>query len=91
MLFRSPGVRLDGAIQSGMTVPPFYDSMLAKLIVWDSDRPAAIERAVRALRELEVDGVPTTRDVAIHVLRSEPFASGEYSTSTLAGLVELVA
>jgi acetyl-CoA carboxylase biotin carboxylase subunit len=86
-----PGVRLDGAIRSGMTVPPFYDSMLAKLIVWDADRPAAIERAVRALRELEVEGVPTTRDVAIHVLRSEPFASGEYSTSTLAGLVELVA
>jgi acetyl-CoA carboxylase biotin carboxylase subunit len=86
-----PGVRLDGAIRSGMTVPPFYDSMLAKLIVWDANRVEAIARAIRALHELDVEGVPTTRDVAVHVLRSDEFASGEYSTSTLAGLVELVA
>ena len=86
-----PGVRLDGAITEGQTIPPFYDSMLAKLVVWDSDRPAAIARAIRALRELEVEGVPTTRDVAIDVLGSEPFRSGEYSTSTLAELVPVAA
>ncbi|HEY6052459.1 MAG TPA: acetyl-CoA carboxylase biotin carboxylase subunit, partial [Gaiellaceae bacterium] len=78
-----PGVRLDSAILEGMTIPPFYDSMLAKLIVWDADRPAAIARALRALRELEVEGVPTTREVAMEVLRSPEFASGAYSTSTL--------
>jgi acetyl-CoA carboxylase biotin carboxylase subunit len=86
-----PGVRLDSAIVEGMTIPPFYDSMLAKLIVWDTDRDAAINRALRALSELEVEGVPTTRLVAMDVLRSEPFASGDYSTSTLAGLVEVPA
>jgi acetyl-CoA carboxylase biotin carboxylase subunit len=86
-----PGVRLDSALSEGMTIPPFYDSMLAKLIVWDADRETAIARAIRALHELDVEGVPTTRDVAVHVLRSDAFASGDYSTSTLAGLVELVA
>ena len=86
-----PGVRLDGAIIEGRAIPPFYDSMLAKLIVWDADRPAAIARALRALRELEVEGVPTTRDVAVEVLRSEPFRSGDYSTSTLAELVPVAA
>jgi acetyl-CoA carboxylase biotin carboxylase subunit len=82
-----PGVRLDSAILEGMTIPPFYDSMLAKLVVWDADRPAAIARALRALRELEVEGVPTTREVAMEVLRSPEFASGAYSTSTLAELL----
>jgi acetyl-CoA carboxylase biotin carboxylase subunit len=82
-----PGVRLDGAIVEGGTIPPFYDSMLAKLIVWDSDRPAALERAVRALTELEVEGVPTTREVAIDVIRSPEFAGGTYSTGTLAELL----
>jgi acetyl-CoA carboxylase biotin carboxylase subunit len=86
-----PGVRLDGAILEGMTIPPFYDSMLAKLIVWDGDRAAAIARAGRTLAELEVEGVPTTREVALAVIRSSAFGSGDYSTSTLAELVELVA
>jgi acetyl-CoA carboxylase biotin carboxylase subunit len=62
--------------------------MVAKLIVWDSDRPAAIKRAERALRETIVEGVPTTRDLALEVLASEPFRSGEYSTSTLEVLRE---
>jgi acetyl-CoA carboxylase biotin carboxylase subunit len=78
-----PGVRVDTFVESGSTVPPFYDSMIAKLIVWDSDRAAAIARAERALRETTIDGVPTTRDLALEVLGSEPFRSGAYSTSTL--------
>jgi acetyl-CoA carboxylase biotin carboxylase subunit len=82
-----PGVRFDSAIQEGATIPPYYDSMLAKLIVWDADRDAAIARAIRALEELEVDGVPTTRAAAIDVLRSPQFASGDYSTGTLAELI----
>jgi acetyl-CoA carboxylase biotin carboxylase subunit len=80
---QGPGVRTDTFIESGATVSPFYDSMVAKVIVWDADRPAAIARAERALGELVVDGVPTTRDVALQVLGSEPFRSGVYSTSTL--------
>jgi acetyl-CoA carboxylase biotin carboxylase subunit len=81
-----PGVRIDTFVESGTTIPPFYDSMVAKLVVWDDDRPAAIARAERALRELVVEGIPTTRELALEVLGSEPFASGEYSTSTLDAL-----
>ncbi|HVW89407.1 MAG TPA: hypothetical protein VHC01_08060, partial [Gaiellaceae bacterium] len=81
-----PGVRLDTFVESGTVIPPFYDSMIAKLVVWDSDRQAAIERAVRALRETQIAGVPTTRDLALEVLASEPFRSGDYSTSTLDAL-----
>jgi acetyl-CoA carboxylase biotin carboxylase subunit len=81
-----PGVRVDTFVESGSMISPFYDSMVAKLIVWDSDRPAAISRAERALRETVIEGVPTTRDLALEVLGSEPFRSGEYSTSTLEAL-----
>jgi len=65
--------------------------MIAKLIVWDSDRVSAIARIERALGELQVDGVPTTREAALAILRSAEFTSGAYSTSTLAELGELVA
>jgi acetyl-CoA carboxylase, biotin carboxylase subunit len=78
-----PGVRFDTFVEPGRTVPPFYDSLLGKLVVWDADRPAAIARALRALGELAVDGIPTTRELAIRILRSEQFASGRYSTSFL--------
>jgi acetyl-CoA carboxylase biotin carboxylase subunit len=87
--FRPPlgaGVRVDSAVVEGGEIPPFYDSLIAKVIVWDVDRPAAIARAERALGELEVGGIPTTREVALDVLRSPAFRSGEYSTSTLAEL-----
>jgi acetyl-CoA carboxylase biotin carboxylase subunit len=81
-----PGVRVDTFLESGSVIPPFYDSMVAKLVVWDADRDAAIDRAIRALGETTVDGVPTTRDLAVEVLASEPFRSGVYSTSTLEAL-----
>jgi acetyl-CoA carboxylase biotin carboxylase subunit len=79
-----PGVRLDTGIVEGATVTPFYDSLIAKLVVWAEDRPAAIARGLRALGELELEGVPTTRELAADVLRGDPFTSGNYSTSTLA-------
>jgi acetyl-CoA carboxylase biotin carboxylase subunit len=78
-----PGIRLDTFVEAGSTVPPFYDSLLGKLAVWDEDRPAAISRTLRALGELSVGGIPTTRELAIQILRSEQFASGRYSTSFL--------
>jgi acetyl-CoA carboxylase, biotin carboxylase subunit len=83
---QGPGIRVDTFIESGVVVPPYYDSMIAKLIVWDTDRPAAIARAARALRETIVEGVPTTRDLVLEILASEPFATGDYSTSTLDAL-----
>jgi acetyl-CoA carboxylase biotin carboxylase subunit len=78
-----PGVRVDTHIEDGAVIPPNYDSLLAKVIVWDSDRPSAIDRALRALAELEVVGVPTTAAAARDILRTEEFAAGRYSTSFL--------
>jgi acetyl-CoA carboxylase biotin carboxylase subunit len=79
-----PGVRLDTHLSDGALVPPYYDSLVAKLIVWDSDRPAALTRARRALGELELTGVTTTRELALEILASEDFVSGDYSTGYLA-------
>ena len=81
-----PGVRVDTAVSSGVEIPPYYDSMIAKVIVADDTRDAAIARAERALRELEVDGITTTRELALDVLGSPEFRSGNYSTSTLTDL-----
>jgi acetyl-CoA carboxylase, biotin carboxylase subunit len=78
-----PGVRVDTHLEDGAIVPPNYDSLLAKVVVWDADRPAAIDRALRALSELEVVGVPTTAAAARDILRTEEFASGRYSTGFL--------
>jgi acetyl-CoA carboxylase biotin carboxylase subunit len=78
-----PGVRVDTHIEEGASVPPYYDSLLAKVIVWDVDRPSAIARSLRALGELDVRGIATTAGVAADVLRTEEFAEGRYSTSFL--------
>jgi acetyl-CoA carboxylase, biotin carboxylase subunit len=78
-----PGVRVDTFVEEGVVISPHYDSLLAKLVVWDENRPLAIERALRALREFEIGGVPTTRDAAIDILSSPEFRSGEYSTAFL--------
>jgi acetyl-CoA carboxylase biotin carboxylase subunit len=80
---QGPGVRVDTFVESGSVISPYYDSLVAKLIVWDEDRPAALARAERALRETVLEGIPTTRDLALEVLGSVPFRTGEYSTSTL--------
>jgi acetyl-CoA carboxylase biotin carboxylase subunit len=79
-----PGVRVDTAMFDGATIPPYYDSLIAKLIVHDASRPAAVARAIRALEELEVEGIPTTQLLALDVLRSREFGSGDYYTSYLA-------
>jgi acetyl-CoA carboxylase, biotin carboxylase subunit len=79
-----PGIRIDTHIEDGALVPPHYDSLLGKLVVWDEDRDAAIARCLRALAETEVRGLPTTIGAAADILRSEEFANGRYSTSFLA-------
>jgi acetyl-CoA carboxylase, biotin carboxylase subunit len=78
-----PGVRVDTFVEDGALIPPYYDSLIAKVVVRDENRDAAIERARRVLDELEVTGLPTTREVALEILDSEAFRSGEYSTSFL--------
>ena len=87
--FRPPlgaGTRVDTAIREGGEIPPFYDSMVAKVIVWDETRELALARARRALSELEVEGVATTRELALEILASHELRSGDYSTSTLGEL-----
>ncbi len=81
-----PGIRVDTFVEDATTISPYYDSLIAKLVAWDENRPAAIERAERMLRELVVEGVPTTRELALTILASDEFRSGDYSTSTLAEL-----
>jgi acetyl-CoA carboxylase, biotin carboxylase subunit len=78
-----PGVRVDTFIEEGATIPPFYDSLIAKVIVRDASRKLAIDRAIRVLGEFEIEGVPTTRAVLRDILASDEFRSGEYSTSFL--------
>ena len=82
-----PGVRVDTFVEDGLRVVPFYDSLLAKVIVWDTNRSAALARAERALEETVIEGVPSTRELALAILRSPEFTSGDYSTSTLAELM----
>ncbi len=78
-----PGVRVDTHVFDGYVIPPYYDSLVAKVIVWAEDRPAALRRAVRALTEFRLEGVPTTRELAIDILESDEFASGDYTTAFL--------
>ena len=83
-LFLPPGgigVRVDSHIYPGYVVPPFYDSLLGKLIVWGSDRTEAIARAKRALDEFIIDGVHTTIPFHIQVLQHPQFISGDFDTS----------
>jgi acetyl-CoA carboxylase biotin carboxylase subunit len=82
-----PGVRVDTHLEEGAVVPPHYDSLVAKVIVWGLDRERSLARAVRALNEFEVTGIPTTIGVAAEVIRSEGFARGDYSTSYLEDVV----
>jgi acetyl-CoA carboxylase, biotin carboxylase subunit len=76
-----PGVRVDTFVEEGSVISPHYDSLIAKVIVRDATRAACIERARRVLRELDVRGIPTTREAAIDILGSDAFRSGAYSTS----------
>jgi len=88
--FRGPGgfgVRMDTHIESGYTVPPFYDSMVGKLICWGSDRDEAIERMLRALREMQIEGVTTTAAFHREILGSARFRSGDFNTAFVAELL----
>lgn len=71
-----PGVRWDGGIEPGSEIGLFYDPMIGKLIVWAPTRDAAIARMRRALLELTVDGVDTSRDFHLRVLEDEDFRRG---------------
>jgi acetyl-CoA carboxylase biotin carboxylase subunit len=83
-----PGVRVDSALYAGYEVPPFYDSMVGKLIVWGADREEAVLRSRRALSEYRIEGIKTTIPLHLRLLREEAFLSGRYHTGYLEGLLE---
>ena len=75
-----PGIRVDSHVYAGYTVPPQYDSLLAKLIGYGDTRDEAIARAVRALDEFVIEGVPTTIPFHLHALQHEDFRTGRTTT-----------
>ena len=77
------GVRVDSHIYSGYEVTPFYDSMIAKVITFGSDRRSAITRMIRALDELVIEGITTNKDMHKKILESELFNQGEYTIQAL--------
>ena len=77
------GVRIDSHIYQSYTIPPYYDSLIAKLIIWGKNRRHAIERAKRALEEFTVEGIKTTIPFHLKVLEDERFLSGDFDTSFL--------
>ena len=75
-----PGVRIDSHVYTGYDIPPFYDSLIGKLIIWAEDRPAALLRLRRALSECAVIGVPTTIDFHLALLERPEFQNARVHT-----------
>ncbi|UUL75696.1 hypothetical protein NG819_16180 [Pseudarthrobacter sp. Fe7] len=89
--FRAPGgfgIRMDTHIETGYTIPPYYDSMIGKLICWGKDRDEAIARTRRALDELVIDGIITTAPFHKKILETEKFVSGDFNTAFVAQFLE---
>ena len=78
-----PGVRNDCGVYEGAEVPIHYDPMLGKVIVWGRDRPQALDRLGRALRELRVEGIRTTAPLFLALLEDEDFLSGNMDIGML--------
>ena len=75
-----PGVRVDSHVYTGYEIPPFYDSLIGKLIVWGKDRKTAIKRMNRALNECAVTGIPTTINFHLNLLNKSKFQEGKIHT-----------
>ena len=78
-----PGIRVDSHLYSGYTIPPHYDSLIAKIVAWAPSRAESIERMLRALDECVVDGVKTNLDFHRKVLRAESFRDGSFDANLL--------
>ncbi|MGH1601204.1 acetyl-CoA carboxylase biotin carboxylase subunit [Campylobacter majalis] len=76
-------VRMDSHVYQGYTVPPFYDSMIGKLIVWDETREKAIHKMRVTLEQLIIGGIKTTRDFHIQMMKNKDFISNDYDTNYL--------
>ncbi len=82
------GVRMDSALYDGYRIPPYYDSLIAKLIVHGRDRPEALARLNRALGELIVDGIDTTVPLFSELLQANAVQTGDYTIHWLEGWLE---
>jgi len=78
-----PGIRVDSHVYEEYVIPPYYDSMIAKLIAWDTDRPTCIRRLDRALDEFIIEGVKTTIPLHKRILQNPDFLKGKYDTKFL--------
>jgi acetyl-CoA carboxylase biotin carboxylase subunit len=78
-----PGIRIDTHVYSGYTIPPFYDSLIAKVISFGADRNESITRMQRALREVEIENVKNTSSLHAKIMNSEQFRKGSVSTDFL--------
>ncbi|MGM0607273.1 MAG: acetyl-CoA carboxylase biotin carboxylase subunit [Candidatus Muiribacteriota bacterium] len=78
-----PNVRIDSFVYQGYTIPPYYDSMIAKLIVSGKNRPEALSRMKRALYEFQVEGIKTTIPFHIELMNNKEFINGKYTTRFL--------
>ena len=70
------GIRIDSAVYSGYTIPPYYDSMIAKVIVWAKNRTEAIRKMQSALGEVIIEGIDTNVDYQYEILEHPDFQSG---------------
>ena len=77
------GIRVDDFIYSGYKVSPFYDSMIAKIIVWAPEREKALNRMYRALDEMVIEGIKTNKSLHMEIIQDEDFRGNNYSTSFL--------
>lgn len=83
-----PGIRIDSHCYSGYEIPSFYDSLIAKLIVWDTDRIHAIRRSREALHSFIVEGVPTTIPFHLKILQNDDFLRGIFHTRFIEDEIE---
>ena len=79
-----PGVRVDSHLYAGYTTPPYYDALLAKLVVWGRDRAEAVARMGRALDECQIEGLPTTLPYQRALVRDAAFQRGAVNTEFVA-------
>src|SRR5205823_2836463 len=81
--------RFDGGYESGDEISQYYDNLIGKLILWGADRPTAIRRAIRALEEMQIEGVATTIPADLAILRHPDFADAQHSTKWVEETLDL--
>lgn len=81
------GIRIDSHVYNDYVIPPYYDSLIAKMIVWGTDRQHAIKRAQRAFEEFTIEGIKTTIPLHKKILANKDFQNADYDTSFIDGLL----